>query len=35
MVLLDFSMTQLGKGERVIPYVARCLEDVAASGLAH
>jgi uncharacterized protein (TIGR00106 family) len=33
MVLLDFSMTPLGKGESVSPYVARCLEAVAASGL--
>lgn len=34
MVLLDFSMTPLGKDESVSPYVARCLEIVAASGLA-
>jgi uncharacterized protein (TIGR00106 family) len=33
MVLLDFSMTPLGKGESVSPYVARCLAIVAASGL--
>jgi uncharacterized protein (TIGR00106 family) len=33
MVLLDFSMTPLAKGESVSPYVARCLEVVAASGL--
>jgi uncharacterized protein (TIGR00106 family) len=33
MVLLDFSMTPLGKGESVGPYVARCLEVVVASGL--
>lgn len=33
MVLLDFSMTPLGKGESVSPYVARCVEIVAASGL--
>jgi uncharacterized protein (TIGR00106 family) len=33
MVLLDFSMTPLGKGESVSSYVARCLEIVAASGL--
>jgi uncharacterized protein (TIGR00106 family) len=33
MVLLDFSMTPLGKGESLSPYVARCLEIVAASGL--
>src|SRR5438445_9340348 len=33
MVLLDFSMTPLGKGESVGSYVARCLDIVAASGL--
>jgi uncharacterized protein YqgV (UPF0045/DUF77 family) len=33
MVLLDFSMTPIGKGESVSPYVARCLEVVGASGL--
>ena len=33
MVLLDFSMTPLGKGESVSPFVARCLEVVTASGL--
>jgi uncharacterized protein (TIGR00106 family) len=33
MVLLEFSMSPLGKGESVAPYVARCLEIVAASGL--
>ena len=33
MVLLDFSMSPLGKGESVAPYVARCLKVVAASGL--
>jgi uncharacterized protein (TIGR00106 family) len=33
MVLLDFSMTPLGKGESVSPYVARCLEVAAASSL--
>jgi uncharacterized protein (TIGR00106 family) len=33
MVLLDFSMTPLGKGESVSPYVARCLAVVVASGL--
>ena len=33
MVLLDFSMSPLGQGESVSPYVARCLEIVAASGL--
>ena len=35
MVLLDFSMTPLGKGESVSPYVARCLEVVTASGLEY
>jgi uncharacterized protein (TIGR00106 family) len=35
MVLLDFSMTPLGKGESVSPYVARCLEVIAASGLEY
>jgi uncharacterized protein (TIGR00106 family) len=35
MVLLDFSMTPLGKGESVSAYVARCMEVVAASGVAH
>jgi len=33
MVLLDFSMSPLGKGESVAPYVARCLEVIAGSGL--
>jgi uncharacterized protein (TIGR00106 family) len=33
MVLLDFSMAPMGKGESVAPYVARCLEIVAGSGL--
>ena len=33
MVLLEFSMTPLGKGESVGEYVARCVEVVAASGL--
>jgi uncharacterized protein (TIGR00106 family) len=33
MFLLDFSMTPLGKGESVSPFVARCLEVVRASGL--
>jgi len=35
MVLLDFSMTPLRKGESVSQYVARCLEVVAASGLEY
>ena len=33
MVLLEFSMTPLGKGESVSSYVARSLEIVEASGL--
>jgi uncharacterized protein (TIGR00106 family) len=33
MVLLDFSMSPLGKGESVGPYVARCLDIVEKSGL--
>lgn len=33
MVLLEFSMTPLGKGESVSPYVARSLQIVEASGL--
>ncbi len=33
MVLLEFSMTPLGKGESVSPYVARSLEIIAQSGL--
>ncbi len=33
MVLLDFSMSPMGKGESVSAYVARCIEIVAASGL--
>ena len=33
MVLLEFSMTPLGKGESVSRYVARSLEIVEASGL--
>ena len=32
-MLLDFGMAPLGKGESVSPYVARCLEVVASSGL--
>lgn len=33
MVLLEFSITPLGEGESVSPYVARCVEIVRASGL--
>jgi uncharacterized protein (TIGR00106 family) len=35
MVLLDFSVTPLGKGESVSAYVARCIEVVTASGLEY
>lgn len=33
MVLMEFSITPLGKGESVSPYVTRCVALVAASGL--
>lgn len=33
MVLLEFSLTPLGKGESVSPYVARCVEIIEQSGL--
>ncbi|QDU93909.1 MTH1187 family thiamine-binding protein [Lignipirellula cremea] len=33
MVLLEFSMFPLGKGESVSPYVARCLKIIDDSGL--
>ena len=33
MVLLDFSMSPMDKGESVGKFVARCLEIVVASGL--
>jgi uncharacterized protein (TIGR00106 family) len=33
MVLLEFSVSPLGAGESVSPYVARAVELVAASGL--
>ena len=33
MVLLEFSMSPLGKGESVGPYVSRSLEIIAQSGL--
>ena len=33
MVLLEFSMTPLGKGESVSPYVARSLDIIDRSGL--
>lgn len=35
MVLLEFSVTPLGVGESVSPYVARCVKLVAASGLEY
>src|SRR5215831_2078729 len=35
MVLLDFSMAPVGRGESLSPYVARCLEVVAGSGLKY
>jgi uncharacterized protein (TIGR00106 family) len=33
MVLLEFSITPLGRGESVSPYVTRCVEIIRASGL--
>jgi len=33
MVLLDFSMAPMDKGDSVAPWVARCLEIIAKSGL--
>ena len=33
MVLLEMSITPLGKGESVSQYVAECVEIIAASGL--
>lgn len=33
MVLLDFSMVPVGQGESIAPFVARCLDIVAQSGL--
>jgi uncharacterized protein (TIGR00106 family) len=35
MVLLEFSMWPLGKGESVSPYVARSLDIIDKSGLAY
>ena len=35
MILLEFSMTPLGKGESVSQYVARSLDIIDASGLAY
>ena len=35
MVVLDFSITPLGKDESLSPYVARCLEIVEGSGLEY
>ncbi len=33
MVLLEFSITPLGQGESVSPYVARCVDLIDSSGL--
>ena len=33
MVLLEFSMVPMGKGQSVSPYVARCLQIIDDSGL--
>ena len=35
MVVLEFSMTPIGKGESVSPYVARSLDIIDRSGLAY
>ncbi len=35
MVLLEFSVTPLGRGESVSRYVARCIEVVQQSGLRY
>lgn len=35
MVLLDFSITPLGRGESVSSYVARCIRVVEAAGLEY
>lgn len=35
MYLAEFSMSPLGKGESVAPYVARCLECIERSGLEY
>ena len=35
MVLMEFSITPLGVGESVSPYVARCVRQVQESGLAY
>ncbi len=35
MVVLEFSIVPLGVGESVSPFVARCVEIVAASGLEY
>ncbi|MEZ6116746.1 MAG: MTH1187 family thiamine-binding protein [Pirellulaceae bacterium] len=35
MVLLEFSITPLGKGESVSPYVARSLDIISKSGLSY
>jgi len=33
MILLEFSLVPIGKGESISPYVARCLDIVDGSGL--
>lgn len=33
MILLEFSLVPIGKGESVSPYVARCLDVIDNSGL--
>ena len=33
MVLMEFSITPMGKGESLSPYVARCVDVVEKSGL--
>jgi len=33
MILLEFSMVPIGKGESISPYVARCLDIVDGSGI--
>ncbi len=33
MILLEFSMVPIGKGDSISPYVARCLDIVDGSGL--
>ena len=33
MILLEFSLVPIGKGESISPYVARCLDIIDGSGL--